>query len=71
LLIKIPQLFVFAFTWSIGTTTTLAGREKFDKWLRERLPKVGVTDFPEAKMVYDYKYDTKTNSWISWFDTIK
>jgi hypothetical protein len=33
----IPQLFVFAMIWSIGTTTTLEGRIKFDKWFREKL----------------------------------
>ena len=70
LLSMLPQLFTFALVWSIGTTTTLPGREKFDKWLRARLPKAGV-DFPEAKLVYDYQFDRTTKAWVSWFDTVR
>ena len=33
----INQLFIFAIIWSIGTTTTLEGRMKFNKWIRERM----------------------------------
>jgi dynein heavy chain len=65
----VPELFVFALVWSIGTTTTLAGREKFNLWLRERLPKAGV-DFPAEKLVYDYTYDRQAKCWVSWLDTI-
>jgi dynein heavy chain len=28
-------------------------------------------DFPEAKMVYDYKFDVATGTWANWFDTVK
>jgi dynein heavy chain len=78
LLTQIPMLFVFALIWSVGTTTTLAGREKFDKWLRERLPKAGVTDFPADGLVYDYNWVCKTNKdgeveskgWENWFETV-
>ena len=55
--------------WSIGTTTTLAGREKFDAWLRERIPKIGI-EFPETKLVYDYKFDTVKKTWIGWLETV-
>lgn len=33
----ITNLFVFAMIWSIGTTTNLEGRRKFDKWFRQKL----------------------------------
>jgi len=65
----IPQLFVFSLVWSIGTTTTLPGREKFDVWLRKKLPIVNV-DFPEEKLVYDYAFDRPNKRWISWFETV-
>jgi len=71
LITMLPQLWTFALVWSVGTTTTLPGREKFDKWLRPRLPKAGVTDFPEAKLVYDYQFDRTTKAWVSWFDTVR
>jgi dynein heavy chain len=66
----LPQLFTYACVWSLGTTTNLAGRVKFDVWLRERLLGAGV-EFPEAKLVYDYQFDVDTRQWVSWFDTIK
>ena len=71
LLSMLPQLFTFALVWSIGTTTTLPGRAKFDKWLRPRLPQAGVVDFPEAKLVYDYHFDRATKTWVNWFDTVR
>ena len=65
----LPQLFIFSVVWSVGTTTTLAGREKFDIWLRKKLPIVNV-DFPEEKLVYDYAFDRPNKRWISWYDTV-
>lgn len=65
----LPQLFIFSLVWSIGTTTTLPGREKFDVWLRKKLPVVNV-DFPEEKLVYDYAFDRPNKRWISWFETV-
>ena len=70
LLTMIPQLWVFSLIWSIGTTTDLPGREKFDSWLRGRLSGLGV-EFPEAKLVYDYFFDRNTKEWVSWFSTVK
>ena len=69
LLTMIPQLFLFSLIWSIGTTTTLPGREKFDAWIRGRLPKLGI-EFPEDKLVYDYWFDRTTKKWVGWRDTI-
>lgn len=33
----INQLFFFAYVWAVGVTTTLEGRIKFDKWVRENV----------------------------------
>lgn len=49
----LKEIFFFSLTWSIGTTTNLAGREKFDKWCRERIIKSSMP-FPEDKLVYDF-----------------
>jgi dynein heavy chain len=65
----ITQLFVFSFIWSIGTTTTLEGRVKFDKFFREKIQKLGI-EFPEDKLVYDYKFNPETKEWEYWMDTI-
>ena len=61
---------MFAFIWSIGTTTTLQGRQKFDKWLRDKLPALKI-EFPVDGLVYDYIFDRNTKTWISWLETIR
>ena len=68
LLALIPNLFAFCLVWSVGTTTNLAGREKFDLWLRKRLQKLYIT-FPAEGLVHDYAVDLQTKQWVSWFDT--
>jgi len=66
----IPQLFFFSLIWSIGTTTTLEGRMKFDKFIRPKMAEVGI-DFPEEKLVYDYQFDTANMEWVNWMTTVK
>jgi len=63
-------MWCFATIWSIGTTTNLAGRMKFDVYMRAKMKKIGVT-FPEEKLVHDYQFDIVKKEWIPWFDTIK
>jgi dynein heavy chain len=66
----INQLFFFGLTWAVGVTTTLDGRIKFDKWIRENvLSKLGF-DFPADRLVYDYKFNTETKEWQYWRDTV-
>lgn len=66
----INQLFFFAFVWSVGVTTTLEGRMKFDKWVRDNvLAKLSI-DFPADKLVYDYQFDPEKKDWINWRDTV-
>ena len=66
----ITQLFLFSIIWSIGTTTNLDGRIKFDKWIRERITKDLKIEFPEERLVYDYKFNVETKEWIYWKYTI-
>lgn len=66
----IKQLFIFAFIWSIGATTTTVGREKFSAWMRVRIEKENI-DFPLENSVYDWNYDVTKKEWIGWFDTIQ
>lgn len=63
------QIFCFACIWSIGATTNLVGRGKFDKYMREKMVKLGI-EFPEEKLVYDYYFDKLTKTWVNWFETI-
>ena len=70
LLSMIPQLWCFTTIWSVGTTTNLSGREKFNAYMREKMKKIGV-EFPEEKLVYDYQFDVVGKKWRNWFETIK
>ena len=66
----INQLFFFALVWSIGVTTTLEGRIKFDKWIRENvISKIGL-EFPADRLVYDYKFNVETKEWQYWRETV-
>lgn len=49
----------------------MVGREKFDKWFRSIIPKLGITDFPDDKLVHDYQYDQVQRKWVPWLETIK
>jgi len=61
------HLFVFALTWSVGCTTNLEGREKFDKKLRSIVnPKLNI---PDDGYIYDYMWNTKTKEWVVWTNT--
>lgn len=54
-------------TWSVGTTTNLEGREKFDRKLRTLIPpNLG---FPDDGQIYDYMFDRNKKEWIIWTDT--
>jgi dynein heavy chain len=66
---QIKPIFMFSFIWSVGGTTDLVGRKRFDAWMRERCTKHNVT-MPAEKQVYDWHYSLEKSEWISWFDTI-
>jgi len=66
----IYQIFFFAFVWSVGVTTTLEGRMKFDKWVRDAVLKPLGFEFPGEKLIYDYKFDVEKKDWINWVDTV-
>ena len=61
------QYFVFALIWSIGVTTNLEGREKFDRKIRTLIP--GNLNMPDEGYVYDYMWDKKTKDWVVWTQT--
>lgn len=37
--------------------------------MREKIVALGL-EFPEEKMVYDYKFNTENKEWVNWKDTI-
>ncbi len=42
---------------------------KFDKYFRQQINDIGI-EFPEDKLVYDYKFNPQTKEWQYWLDTI-
>ena len=67
----IKELWFFCAIWSMGCTTTFAGRQKFDTFIRDLAKEKGMTTFPEDKLVYDWNYNIEKLEWESWFDTIR
>ncbi|TYZ63897.1 hypothetical protein PybrP1_001177 [[Pythium] brassicae (nom. inval.)] len=67
----VEPLFMFALVWSVGATTTDAGRVKFDSFLRaEMLANNCRPAMPSAGLVYDYCYSVKDHKWLPWMDTV-
>ena len=60
---QIKAIFFFCMIWSVGATTGQIGRARFDKWIREKINKFSVKDFPTEKLVYDWYLNTETNTW--------
>jgi dynein heavy chain len=60
----LEHFFVFALVWSIGCTTNLEGREKFDRKLRTLIPPN--LNMPGEGYVYDYLFDQKEKDWVIW-----
>jgi dynein heavy chain len=50
----IEPLFIYAIIWSIGCTTNIEGREKFQQCLKELIGKDSEHKFPSGGSVYDY-----------------
>ena len=63
-------LFVFALVWSLGCTTNLDGREKFDKRVRELVGNDSKYKFPGTGQVYDYCFDKTNKEWKIWTETV-
>jgi dynein heavy chain len=66
----LEPIFLFALVWSIGCTTNLEGREKFDQRLRELIDPNQKYKFPSSGLVYDYCFDKTTKEWKTWNDTV-
>ena len=79
-------LFMFSLVWAVGASVGPEGREHFNKMLRKLLindapkslqiyitaPNVKLTQlFPEARTVFDYKFDKGKGKWALWLDTVE
>lgn len=64
------QIFFFGLVWAVGVTTTLEGRIKFDKWVKDNVLKNLSFEFPAERLVYDYKFVIDTKDWQYWRDTV-
>jgi len=66
----LEALFIFSLIWSIGATTNLEGREKFDKKLRELMGSDHKFRFPTTGLVHDFCFDKQNKDWIIWTETV-
>ena len=66
---KIERMFIFALTWSFGATVIKSDRVKFDTFLRMLAddPACSCTlNLPSSGTMYEYGYDTPTDTFFSW-----
>ncbi|KAJ1557997.1 hypothetical protein HK096_004145, partial [Nowakowskiella sp. JEL0078] len=64
---SIEPYFLFSLIWSVGATSDLDGRKKFDVWLRERMSlKSPDIIFPSEGLIYDYVFDLENKQWVNW-----
>lgn len=63
----IEPYFFFALVWSVGATSDLDGRKKFDSWIRAAMKAGEATcEFPAEGIVYDYVYQPESKQWVNW-----
>ncbi|GIL46228.1 hypothetical protein Vafri_3260 [Volvox africanus] len=84
-LVTVECLFIFALVWSLGAVVDLAGRSAFSNYVRQFLcGNFGAygafvtgnacpvrKPMPADGSVYDWVYDTVTESWKGWMDLRK
>ena len=68
---SIDKIFRWALVWSIGCTTNLEGRNKFNIFLRELDTKKLLKIFPEEGTIYDYEFKEKDQVWADWSESFK
>jgi dynein heavy chain len=68
----LEKVVVFAVVWGAGGSSDTASRNKFDKFVREKLAEANLAEavgLPDG-LVYDYSCDASTNSWVPWMETL-
>ncbi|KAL6609170.1 dynein heavy chain and region D6 of dynein motor-domain-containing protein [Neocallimastix sp. 'constans'] len=66
---EIDPIFLYSLIWSVGVTSDMESRIKFDCWLKNKLSVVEVYNkLPNEEMVYDYQYNFNERKWINWLE---
>lgn len=65
---QIDMLFVFALTWSLGCTTNLEGRTRFNHKFKQIMSQKA--QFPDDMDIYDCMWNTKKQEWVKWTNTV-
>jgi dynein heavy chain len=69
---NIESLFIFSLIWSLGITSNIEGRQKFDAWLRDMFREHPLNlPLPEEGTVFDYRFVMEEQQWINWMNGIK
>lgn len=66
----IGELSAYAFTWSIGCTTTAEGRKRMSAFLKTKFNDNKI-NMPEERTAFDWHWDYKNKEWKPWLETIK
>lgn len=68
---SIDKMFRWGLVWSVGCTTNLDGRLKFNNFLRELDIRKSMKVFPDEGTIYDYEFKQKEHIWTEWIDSFK
>ena len=68
--LTIEGIFIFCATWTIGATTNLDGRSKFNIKIRDIMGKDSKFKHPSQGNCYDYKFEPLPKEWKYWTETI-
>jgi dynein axonemal heavy chain len=70
--LHLSELFTLSLAWSVGASTTMEGRIKFDEFVRTKLADIkSDTDIapPSDGTIFDYLFDIEQCKWVKWMDT--
>jgi len=66
---EIDPIFLYSLIWSIGVTSDMESRKKFDCWFKKKSETIELFNkLPQENLVYDFKYDFNERKWINWLE---
>ena len=70
LAVQLPALFMFSLIWGAAGTSNTDGRRRFNAYLRTEMEAASFPfPLPESGQIYDFAWDVKTATWVTWMST--
>eukprot|EP01038_Epipyxis_sp_PR26KG_P005424 gene5424-7514_t len=70
-ILKLESIFIFCVIWSMCCTVNTKSRKIFDTFLRQEMFSQNIRNpIPTNGLMYDYKYDIASATWIPWNQSV-